>query len=96
LNANVPATVAELKRSRDDGNIGILGSGELIRSLMAHDLIDEFVLPIHPVVLGSGRRMFSGGGPPTSLRLVQSAITTTGVVIAVYRRAASTARADGG
>jgi len=53
---------------------------------MAHDLIDEYRLLIHPLVLGSGRRLFTDGTFAT-LRLVDSATTTTGVVIATYRPA---------
>jgi dihydrofolate reductase len=63
----------------------VLGSGELIQSLMQHDLVDEYLLMIHPVVLGSGRRLFRDGAPPADLRLVDSVTTTTGVVIARYQ-----------
>jgi dihydrofolate reductase len=62
----------------------ILGSGELIRSLMQHDLIDEFQLNIHPLVLGSGQRLFTDG--QAAFQLVDATPTTTGVVIATYRR----------
>ena len=50
----------------------ILGSGELIQSLMARNLIDEYMLLIHPLVLGSGRRLFRDGGSLATLRLVDS------------------------
>jgi dihydrofolate reductase len=62
----------------------ILGSGKLVQALMRANLIDEYVLSIHPLVLGSGRRLFSDGSPFTALRLVD-AKTTTGVVIATYQ-----------
>ena len=52
---------------------------------MRHDLIDTYVLMIHPLVLGSGRRMFPDGGSLARLRLVDSVTTTTGVVIATYQ-----------
>jgi dihydrofolate reductase len=65
----------------------ILGSGELVQSLMRHNLVDEYVLPIHPLVLGSGRRLFPDGGAFASLRLVDAKPTTTGVVIATYQPA---------
>ena len=80
----VRGDVAELKREAD-GNLSVLGSGELVRTLMEHDLVDEWVLLIHPLVLGSGRRLFPEEGPPSSLELVDSVTTTTGVVIATYR-----------
>jgi dihydrofolate reductase len=65
----------------------VLGSGELVRSLMRHDLVDEYLLMIHPLILGTGRRPFPDGGPPTRLRLADSVTTTTGVVIATYQPA---------
>jgi dihydrofolate reductase len=83
LNGDVPAQVAQLKQQAG-GNIAILGSGELVRSLMPHGLIDEFVLTIHPLVLGSGIRLFPDDGAYAQLRLVHSEPTTTGVLIAVY------------
>jgi dihydrofolate reductase len=86
LGRDVPQAVAELKRADED--IGVLGSGELIRSLLPHGLIDEFLLMIHPLVLGSGRRMFPDGGAPAALRLVDSVATTKGVLIATYRAGA--------
>jgi dihydrofolate reductase len=76
--------VAALKRDPET-DLVILGSGELVQSLMRHDLIDEYVLLVHPLVLGTGRRLFPDGGPPASLRLVSAVATTTGVVIATYQ-----------
>jgi dihydrofolate reductase len=77
--------VAELKES-SGANLVIMGSGELIGSLMAADVIDEFLLIIAPLVLGTGRRLFAGG-MQASLRLVESATTRTGVVMVTYERA---------
>ena len=65
----------------------VLGSGVLVQSLLRHNLVDEFVLLIHPFVLGTGRRLFAEGIPPTALRLVDSKTTPSGVVIATYRTA---------
>ena len=84
LGGDVPASVAELK-SRLDTDLAILGSGELIQSLMRHGLIDTFLLTIYPLVLGDGRRLFPDGGAPTSLELVDVKPTTTGVLIATYK-----------
>jgi dihydrofolate reductase len=84
LKGDAADAVAELKR-QEDKDLVILGSGELIRSLMAHDLIDEYRLLIHPLVLGSGRRLFTDDGTFVTLRLVDTTTTTTGVVIATYR-----------
>ncbi len=84
LKGDIPDTVARLKE-QSGKDIGILGSGELIQSLMRHNLIDQFVLLIHPLVLGSGRRLFTDGGAFAALRLANTVTTTTGVVIATYQ-----------
>jgi len=83
LSGDVCDAVAELKKTQS-GNLSILGSGKLIATLMTRTLVDEWVLPIHPVVLGRGRRLFADGVTPQSLRLVDSTVTTKGVVIATY------------
>jgi dihydrofolate reductase len=89
LQGDAMEAVAELKEQPDD--LGVLGSGELVRSLMRADLVDEYVLLIHPLVLGSGRRLLPDGGPSAALRLVDTKTTTTGVVIATYQPAEPTA-----
>ena len=83
LEGDAADAVAELKEQSGQ-DIGALGSGELVQSLMRRNLIDEYVLLIHPLVLGAGRRMFPDGGAPVTLRLVDTATTTTGVIIATY------------
>jgi dihydrofolate reductase len=82
LHGDVPAAVAELKQ-RADTDLVIMGSGVLIRSLMAAGLIDEYLLTIAPLVLGSGRRMFNDG-VHTSLRLTDNMTTAKGVIVATY------------
>jgi dihydrofolate reductase len=84
LGGDATEAVADLKREQD---IGVLGSGELVQSLMRRNLVDRFVLMIHPLVLGSGRRLFTDKGPGANLRLVDSVVTTTGVMIATYEPA---------
>jgi dihydrofolate reductase len=79
-------SVAELK-AQPGKDLVVLGSGELTQSLMQRNLVDEYVLTIHPLVLGSGRRLFTDGGAVAALRLVDSVTTTTGVVIATYQPA---------
>jgi dihydrofolate reductase len=81
--------VAKLKEQPGE-DIGILGSGELVRSLMRHNLIDEYILLIHRLVLGSGRRLFADGSSFVKLRLTDSVTTTTAVVIATYQPAEPT------
>jgi dihydrofolate reductase len=89
LEGDLGEAVTRLKE-QPDKDIVVLGSGELIQSLMRQNLIDEYLLLIHPVVLGSGRRLFPDGSPPANLRLVDSVTTTTGVVIARYESAEGT------
>jgi dihydrofolate reductase len=83
LLGDVPAAVGELKQSLP-GDLVVMGSGQLVRSLLPHDLIDEYLLFIHPLILGSGRRLFENENHPVTLRLVESTATTTGVIIATY------------
>jgi dihydrofolate reductase len=70
-------------KAQSAGVLAIMGSGVLIGSLTAADLIDEYLLMIHPLVLGTGGRLFPGG-VHVSLRLTGSVTTATGVVIATY------------
>jgi dihydrofolate reductase len=83
LEGDAADAVKELKEEPGE-DIGVLGSGELVQSLIRHQLVDEYLLMIHPLVLGSGRRLFPDS-VHSSLRLVDSVTTTTGVVIATYR-----------
>jgi dihydrofolate reductase len=90
LKGDAADAVARLKE-QPGKDLVILGSGELAQSLMRRNLIDEYLLTIHPLVLGSGRRLFPDGGAFAALRLVDTKTTTTGVVIATYQLAESTA-----
>jgi dihydrofolate reductase len=83
LHGDAVEAVAELK-AREDRNLVILGSGELIQALLPHGLIDAFLLTIHPLVLGSGRRLFADDGALASFSLAEVKPTTTGVLIARY------------
>ena len=74
-------------REQPGKDIVVLGSGELARSLMRRKLIDEYILLIHPVILGTGRRLFSDNGSQSTLQLVDSEATGSGVVMARYRPA---------
>ncbi|MGH8873107.1 MAG: dihydrofolate reductase family protein [Acidimicrobiia bacterium] len=84
LQGDVADAVAALK-SEPGGNIVVLGSGRLVQTLMQHDLVDEYRLMIHPLVLGTGKRLFEEVGQWRSLRLVDSRTTTTGVLLATYQ-----------
>jgi dihydrofolate reductase len=73
-------------KAQSGGVLAVMGSGVLIGTLMAADLIDEYLLMIHPLVLGTGRRLFPEG-VDVSLRLTDSVTTATGVVIVTYQPA---------
>ena len=83
LKGEVVDALAKLKRALDK-DILILGSVKLVQSLLPFSLIDVFALSVHPLVLGSGTRLFSDGSPFAPLRLMDSKTTSTGVVIANY------------
>lgn len=87
LEGDAVDTVATLKE-QPGKDLVILGSGELVQSLMRRNLVDSYILQIHPLILGSGRRLFTDDGAFAALRLVDSKTTTTDVVIATYEPAA--------
>ena len=83
IKGNVAEEIARLKQQPGE-NIGITGSATLIRSLLRGDLIDELGLMVHPVVVGSGKRLFEDWGEPKGLELVNSKTFDTGVVYLTY------------
>jgi dihydrofolate reductase len=83
LGGDVVEAVAELK-ARPGRELHVMGSGQLIETLVANQLVDEYLLMVFPVVLGSGRRLFSGD-THADLELVDAKATQSGVVIATYR-----------
>ncbi len=89
LRGDAADAVTRLKEQNPNTSFGIMGSSTLIQALMRRNLIDEWLLMTYPIVLGTGLRMFDGEIPPTRLALVESLITTTGVVIATYHTVAS-------
>ena len=93
LEGDAADVVARLKQEPGP-DLLVMGSGVLTASLMRHGLIDEYQLLIHPLVLGSGRRLFTDALPRSALRLVKSVPTTTGVIIATYQPADGAARKE--
>lgn len=87
LEGDVAGAVAALKRE-DGGDIHVIGSPELARTLLDAGLVDELRLMIDPVVLGGGKRIFADDGAFRSLRLVDSEVTSTGAILATYAPAA--------
>ncbi|HMQ78426.1 MAG TPA: dihydrofolate reductase family protein [Ignavibacteria bacterium] len=79
------ADIKKLKRSKGP-DLHVWGSGKLIQLLLKNDLVDELRLKIHPLTLGKGKKLFESGTVPAAFKLVKSTITTTGVIIAYYKR----------
>ncbi|MGH7477729.1 MAG: dihydrofolate reductase family protein [Longimicrobiales bacterium] len=86
LRGDVAEQVAQLKQ-QPGPEIQVHGSGNLIQTLLAHDLVDRYRLWLFPVVVGGGKRLFADGTHPRGLKLVDSQTSTTGVVIATYEPA---------
>ncbi len=78
--------IAALKKE-DGPELQVHGSGNLVQTLMRRDLVDRYRLWVFPVVIGSGKRLFADGTIPSALRLVDSKVSTTGVVIGTYEPA---------
>src|SRR5205085_2766845 len=86
IRGDVAAEVATLKQ-QPGKELQVHGSGDLVQTLMGHDLVDEYRLWYFPVMLGSGKRLFREGSAPTALRLADSKTPGTGVVIHTYQPA---------
>jgi dihydrofolate reductase len=86
LEGDAAAAVTRLKQE-DGPEIQVHGSSDLIQTMLANDLVDEFRVWIFPVVLGNGKRLFGEGAAPAGLELVDSKASTTGVLLATYRPA---------
>ena len=86
IEGDVAQGVAALKQ-QDGPELQVHGSGDLIQTLLRHDLVDEYRLLIFPLVIGSGKRLFSEGTVPAGLKLLDSTVSTTGVVIGTYEPA---------
>ncbi|MGH8894230.1 MAG: dihydrofolate reductase family protein [Actinomycetes bacterium] len=84
LSGDVAAAVGELK-AKPGGQLQVHGSGNLVRWLFDHQVVDEIILLTYPVVVGQGTRLFPDTGPDTALDLVESQSTPKGVTIQVYR-----------
>ena len=86
IDADAAEGVAALKEGNGP-ELQVHGSGNLIQTLLHHNLVDEFRLWVFPVVIGSGKRLFADGTIPAGLNLVDSKVSTTGVVIGTYEPA---------
>ncbi|MEZ0286126.1 MAG: dihydrofolate reductase family protein [Thermoleophilia bacterium] len=86
IQGDVAEAVAELKEG-PGGEIRVYGSGNLVQTLLANDLVDELVLWVFPVLLGEGKRLFGEGTRPAGLELADAKASSTGVALHTYRRA---------
>ena len=86
LKGNVADEIKELKQ-QDGPDLQVHGSGNLIQTLLEHDLVDEFWLKIFPVTLGNGKRLFDKGTIPAAFTLTESKTSPSGVIIASFKRA---------
>jgi dihydrofolate reductase len=86
INGNVAEAIAKLKW-QPGKDIGIVGSGTLVRSLLREDLLDELRLMVHPIIMGGGERLFEDGGDQKALELVDSKSFGTGVLYLTYHPA---------
>jgi len=80
------AEIKKLKNSKG-GDVQVWGSSEVIHLLLKNDLVDELRLKIHPLTLGKGKKLFDNGAVPAAFTLAESTVTTTGVILANYKRA---------
>lgn len=85
--------IEKLKQT-EGGDIQVWGSGQLVRLLLQHDLVDELRLKIYPLTLGEGKKLFENSALPAAFKLTESHITPKGVIIASYQRAGDVTTAD--
>ena len=86
IEGDVATSVATLKQE-DGPELQVHGSANLIQTLLRHNLVDQYRLWVFPLVIGSGKRLFAEGAIPAGLKLVDSKVSTTGVVIGTYQPA---------
>ena len=86
LNGDIAEQVAQIK-AEPGPDLNVWGSGNLLQTLIQHDLIDEFWLMIYPITLGSGKRLFADGTIPAAFTVTDSMVTPSGVIVVNYERA---------
>ena len=87
LNGNIAGKVAKIKQ-QPGPDLNVWGSGNLIQTLIKHDLVDTFWLMIYPITLGVGKRLFADGTIPMAFKVTESQVTPSGVIVVNYERAA--------
>jgi dihydrofolate reductase len=86
LNGDVAGKVTEIKQ-QSGPDLHVWGSGNLLQTLMKHDLVDAFWLMIYPITLGDGKRLFAGGTIPAAFKVTESIVGSSGVILVNYERA---------
>jgi len=86
LNGDIAEKVAKIKQ-QPGPDLHVWGSGNLLQTLLKHDLVDTFWLMIYPITLGSGKRLFAGGTIPAAFKVTESIVSPMGVIIVNYERA---------
>ena len=86
LDGDIADKVAKLK-GQPGPDLNVWGSGNLLQTLIKHDLIDAFWLMIYPITLGSGKRLFADGTIPAAFKVTESTVTSDGVIVVNYERA---------
>jgi dihydrofolate reductase len=86
LSGDVAGKVAEIKQ-QPGPDLNVWGSGELLQTLMQHDLVDAFWLVIYPLTLGAGKRLFAAGTMPVAFEVMESEVTPKGIIVVNYERA---------
>lgn len=87
-NTTFLTNLEDIKRLKDSngGDIKVWGSSKLVQLLLAHNLVDEFIMMIHPIILGKGKRLFNDEASATSFQLIESVTSSKGVIFAKYQR----------
>jgi dihydrofolate reductase len=86
LNGDIPEKVAKLKQGQGP-DLHVWGSGNLLQTLIKHDLVNTFWLMIYPITLGGGKRLFADGTIPAAFKVTESQVGSNGVIIVNYERA---------
>lgn len=87
INGDVAGQVAQIKQ-QPGPDLHVWGSGDLLQTLIQHDLVDNFWLMLYPTTLGSGKRLFAGGAIPAAFQVTESEVTPKGVIVVNYERTA--------
>jgi dihydrofolate reductase len=94
LNGDIAEKIAKIKQ-QPGPDLNVWGSGNLLQTLIKHDLVDTFWLMIYPITLGKGKRLFAGGTIPAAFKVTESIVSPNGVIVANYERAGAISTGGG-